>query len=260
MITFSVVLFNNSISEVYNFYKNFDDFSIDFEIIFVDNGDLNLEIDLANLANVRYFKAGRNLGYGNGHNFAFSRRNSSSYYYVVCNLDIIFKLSEIVPYLARLNDRVLLVSPKFIGNGSGIPRIIPFPCSVTIRKFGYLFKLPRLVELVEMNSSYKNDEKYLEVASGAFMLLKTMTFLNIGGFDKFMWMYIEDWDLSYRIWKKGRVLYVPGIVVEHRYNTRRGKSLSLVISFVFNLCLFKLKHQFPFDRFRFRIKRIIKNK
>ena len=56
-------------------------------------------------------------------------------------------------------------------------------------------------------------------------------FNNIGGFDKKMWMYIEDWDISRKFWDRGSILYLPTLIVKHDYSSSGLKSLRLSISF-----------------------------
>jgi GT2 family glycosyltransferase len=257
MITFSVVLYNNSIEEIELFFENFNGkCAFDYEIIFVDNSSNDRLQGFYFNDNVKYVFPSENLGYARGHNLAFFNKSICSEYFIVLNLDVKFDVQMLRMSLHRLNSEVLLISPKFVGNGSGIPRVVPFPFSVTIRKLGYMFGIRSLIEIVELNSYYTSTERFLQVASGAFMIFKSETFEKLGGFDKKMWMYIEDWEISYRVWKVGRILYLPDLVVAHTYTTRGKKSLKLLLSFGLNLLRFKLLHQFPRDLNRSRIKSI----
>ena len=54
--------------------------------------------------------------------------------------------------------------------------------------------------------------------SGAAFIARHDLFVRLGGFDAAFFMYVEDTDLSCRVWLTGlRCLYVPGSVVAHRY-------------------------------------------
>lgn len=260
MITYSVVLYNNSKTDIDRFLSCIDfnqrDEKQRCEVIFVDNSEVGINLDYPLSSRINYVKSDSNLGFGNGHNLAFSLRSKESNFFVICNLDIVFNSSDVIKSLAYLSGDVLLVSPRFVGSGANIPRVIPFPGSVLMRKIGIFFGIRSLREKIEKNYLYGDSNRYIEVASGAFMLMKSKTFLDLGGFDSRMWMFIEDWDLSYRIWKMGKILYLPSLIVIHSYSTKGRKNMKLIGSFARNLILFKFKHQFPFDRNRSRIKQM----
>jgi len=54
--------------------------------------------------------------------------------------------------------------------------------------------------------------------SGAAFIARRDVFIRLGGFDASFFMYVEDTDLSWRVWLMGlRCCYVPESVVAHRY-------------------------------------------
>ncbi|MHB8896123.1 MAG: glycosyltransferase family 2 protein [Candidatus Geothermincolia bacterium] len=56
----------------------------------------------------------------------------------------------------------------------------------------------------------------VEWVSGAFMALRRRALQDIGGFDEGYFMYVEDVDLCWRMWKAAwRVTYLPGAEVYH---------------------------------------------
>lgn len=60
-------------------------------------------------------------------------------------------------------------------------------------------------------------------ASGAFCLLRRDLWQELGGFDGEFFAYLEDADLSLRVWQSGRrVVFVPDAVAEHRYEFSRN--------------------------------------
>lgn len=53
------------------------------------------------------------------------------------------------------------------------------------------------------------------IVSGCFMLFRTDALKALGGFDERYFLYFEDFDLSLRAQKLGRVVYYPGVRIQH---------------------------------------------
>lgn len=255
MISISLVIYNNTQEEIKAFIDNLKDTVIDYELIIVDNSERRILTNIKAMEKIKYIYSGVNLGYGKGHNLAVKNRSSESKYLLICNLDVRFNLDDVYTSIKNeIKDKVEAISPKFKGKGSQIPRYYPFFGSVFIRVIGKTLKIPFLSNLIEKNHLYTNEKKFIPIASGAFVIIKTDTFKKLGGFDPRMWMYIEDWDLSRRIWNNGgRIIYDPQLEVEHDYSTEGSKSLKMIKSFLKNLILFKIKHQFPIDVKKYHI-------
>lgn len=259
MITISVVLYKNTKEEIMEYIKMISPSKNSIEIVFVDNSPAPIYTNFEELYLVKYFFVNKNLGYGAGHNFAFKKRNKNNKYFIVSNLDINLSVKDLIHSVKYLSGEIFAISPNFIGKGSKYPRFFPFTGSVILRLIGRALKINFLVELVERNKLYVDSFRWIPIASGALILMKSKTFLNINGFNEKMWMYIEDWDLSRKLWNKGRILYNPNLRVNHHHTTSGIKSLKLSISFLLNLILFKLKYQFPYDFQRSKIHKICKN-
>ena len=57
-------------------------------------------------------------------------------------------------------------------------------------------------------------------AKSAASVIRKALFDKIGGFDEDYYMYLEETDLSWRVWLSGhRVVFIPGSVVYHAFNT-----------------------------------------
>lgn len=57
-------------------------------------------------------------------------------------------------------------------------------------------------------------------AKSAASIIRKGLFEKIGGFDKDFYMYLEETDLSWRVWLSGfRVVFIPQAVVYHAFNT-----------------------------------------
>lgn len=57
-------------------------------------------------------------------------------------------------------------------------------------------------------------------AKSAASIIRAGLFRKIGGFDEDYYMYLEETDLSWRVWLAGfRVVFIPGAIVYHAFNT-----------------------------------------
>lgn len=87
-------------------------------------------------------------------------------------------------------------------------------------------------------------DQYVEVLAGAFMLIPRNVLQKIGGFDEAFFMYGEDIDLSYRIFRAGYKNYYlsdPAIIHFKGESTSKS-SLSYVKNFYQAMSIFVNKH------------------
>ena len=57
-------------------------------------------------------------------------------------------------------------------------------------------------------------------AKSAASIIRKDLFDKVGGFDESYYMYLEETDLSWRVWLAGsRVVFIPGAIVYHAFNT-----------------------------------------
>jgi GT2 family glycosyltransferase len=69
-----------------------------------------------------------------------------------------------------------------------------------------------------------NQVRFVGSPSGCSMLLKKSIFLEMGGFDKDYFAYLEDVDFGWRCWLKGyKTYYIPQSIVYHKYGSTGGK-------------------------------------
>jgi GT2 family glycosyltransferase len=92
------------------------------------------------------------------------------------------------------------------------------------------YEHPKLYNPATLNTTWN---------SAAALMIKRHVFEAVGGFDKKIFMYCEDVDLSWRIRSKGYVLkYLHFCKVEHHsYTNHYGNSLKVVNSIIYNLLL-----------------------
>lgn len=126
-----------------------------------------------------------NEGFGCGHHFAINKGKSS--YVLVTNVDLEFEVKS----LRNLMCQAVSDAPDV--------------ASWELRQKPY--EHPKYVDPITLETSW---------SSHACILLRRNAYIDVGGYDKKIFMYGEDVELSYRFRKSGYCLkYVPSAVVHH---------------------------------------------
>lgn len=162
-------------------------------LIFVDNDSTDQTVSAiddviakysSTFSSVKLFRR-PNLGFGAGHNFAM--RKAATEYVLVSNVDLQFEFETIkvlVEY--ALNDRMKTAS---------------WEC----RQKPY--EHPKYFDPVTLETSW---------SSHACVLISRSAYLSVGGYEKKIFMYGEDVEISYRFRDQGfSTKYVPDAVVWH---------------------------------------------
>lgn len=168
------------------------------------------------------------MGFGANHNQAFSYCESE--FFCVLNPDISFDHNAFAQLLkSDLVDKIGLIAPivkNLDGDIEDSVRKFPSPSSILYRRlFGY-----------RDGYSYSLGDAnfYAEWVGGMFMLFKSHAFKTVRGFDEAYYLYVEDVDISTRLWGAGyKVLVCPNVVVLHdarRASRRNFKHLCWHIS------------------------------
>lgn len=168
-----------------------------------------------------------NKGFGFGHNQIISRINSDLH--LILNADIEFEedtLSVLSNYLLKYKDAVL-VTPEIRNTDNSIqhlPKKYPkfkYILSSTISTFSK-YRTP----YTRSNENLLNPT-LIEISTGCFMLCRTAELKKTGGFDDNFFLYFEDFDLSLRLRKYGKLIYHPGTHVKHFWHRDSKKSRKL---------------------------------
>jgi hypothetical protein len=198
----------------------------DVEIIVVDNAspDMSAEI-VRNLRSVRLIQLTSNVGYGEACNIG--ARNSSGVYLVFLNNDTIVRerwLSELLSWLedwrnaAACSKATLPTAPETIDSCGGISDIYGFAWS---RGNG------------EIDRGQYDDSPSCFYAVGSSLAIRKDVFAAVGGFDKELFMYLEDVDLSWRLRLLGfNIRCASGSKVIHRSGISGMKATD--IEYLFN--------------------------
>ena len=183
---------------------------IKYEIIVVDNDSLDgsakaLEKIAKDETNhLTYFQTGSNLGFGQGNNFGVERANGR--YILLLNTDMIVlnrAIEKLYNFYVAQEKRVHFLGAKLL-NCDLTPQ--PSPCR--------FFTLPVAFATLLLKGDYwgltrSSPDKFKKVdwITGACILTTKKIYERLGGFDKNIFMYMEEVDLLYRAKKLGLNTY-----------------------------------------------------
>lgn len=181
---------------------------------------------------VRVLSGQGNVGYGAGHNLAI--RDGATDFHLVLNPDVLVAedaLAEAARFMAARSD-VGLLSPRVTDEAGRLQYLCkryPSPLVLALRGFA-----PRLIKaaFARYLANYEmrdviDDTHVVEdvpIASGAFMFCRTSALAAVEGFDPGFFLYFEDFDLSLRLARHARIVYVPAVHIVHfgGHSARKG--------------------------------------
>jgi len=224
-ISASIVLYRNDTGEVVAAVKSTRSSSLQVACTVVDNSPTpDLREPLTD-SGAKYIFAGRNLGFGGGHNLALNACLRQSKYHIVVNPDIYFtgKVIETLYNFMEEHPDVGWVMPRIEypdGTDQGLRKLIPAPLDLIVRRFlgglGELLFRKRWTryELGDIDMTVPREVPCL---SGCFMFLRTSVLQEVGLFDERYFMYMEDVDLCRRVGRVSKCVYFPYAAVTHGY-------------------------------------------
>lgn len=181
---------------------------------------------------IQYLPLASNRGFGAGHNEVLQRLVSD--FHLVLNPDVELQDDALRTGLTLLmdNEDVALASPKvFSGGGEQefLCKRYPSVLVLLLRGFAPRF-LRRLfrqqLAAYEMRDLCHGDRQVnVAIASGCFMLVRTPDLRAISGFNEDFFLYFEDFDLSLRLGKEGRLVFDPDMRIIHHggYAANKGR-------------------------------------
>ncbi len=221
-ITASLVLFHNDPLLYVKTIQSFLD-GCDGQLYVIDNSSIPLEHDLFKFPRVHYMHAGKNLGFGRGHNKAISELPKDSDFHLLLNPDIYFE-SDVLPYLGKImqeNSDIGALMPKIVYPSLELQhlcKLLPSPLDLIFRRFVPCTSVRELINnRYELRSLRQDRRADIPFLSGCFLLLRTSLLHKVGGFDARYFMYMEDVDLVRRIGDFSRTVYDPCVYVVHAY-------------------------------------------
>lgn len=250
-ITVSIVLYKHSkqfLEPLLNVLLKCDDV---FTIYLINNGYCEWVNDLSG-GKIHGISGHGNIGYGRGHNLAIAKlTESNSTYHIICNPDIVIMedtIKKILQYAEQNNFGLLM--PKILypsGEVQQLCKLLPTPIDLILRRF-----IPNLAKY----SNYVIDASHLEIPvcipslSGCFMFTRTSCLVDCKGFDERFFMYLEDVDLSRRLFNKYGSIFNPNFLVVHNFEKSSYKNLKMFIFHMISAIKYFNKWGWIFDKER----------
>lgn len=167
------------------------------------------------------------FGFGKNHNQA--SKYCSNEYFCILNPDVRIYSNPFRQLLPELTHEVALVAPLIVnaeGQIEDSARYFPTPLNIFSRIMGFSSGRYPLGSADAMCEP--------DWIAGMFLLIKRPCFESIFGFDERYFLYLEDADLSLRLWKSGfKIRLCKGASVVHmaqRASHKKIKYLMLHIS------------------------------
>jgi hypothetical protein len=196
---------------------NSDSDQLDLDLL-----DTDKQLMLALGVELRLLHGHGNIGYGSAHNLILNKLKNE--FHLILNPDVVTQpdtLSTGIEFLQN-NPEVVLVSPHAIdeaGNKQFLCKRVPSLFTFLVRGFfPASIKKPFQARLArfEMHDLPEDEASTdIPIVSGCFMLSRTDTLKEINGFDERYFLYFEDFDLSLRMGKLGKLAYLPTMKIIH---------------------------------------------
>lgn len=222
MITASLVTYNTPDEEITHSLELLSNSCVT-KVWVIDNSSSPAIRDICSRYSIATYIPSTNIGYGAAHNIAISHALSSgACYHAVLNTDLDYHPStfrSIVQYLDSHPD-VGMVQPRLVtpdGQMIHSCRLLPTPFDLIIRRF-----LPKCCFKQRRNRYLLTDldpdtEHNIPYHQGSFMTLRLKAIEQEGVFDTKFFMYSEDIDLTRRIHRHWRTMYIPYPTVIHTH-------------------------------------------
>jgi len=188
---------------------------------------------LAAFDEVDLIRSERNVGFGGGHNLSIlSPAAADSDFHLVLNPDVELDedaLYHAVEYLESHSEVVAIV--PWARTGDGLPCYLakgePSVMVLFLRAYLPWVGLPSLRRRLDRyelrpESERRRTIENVPMASGCFLFARSPVLRALGGFSPHYFLYFEDFDLSIRMRRRGRVDFVPDVrLIHHGGNVAR---------------------------------------
>lgn len=203
------------------------------EIIVVDSASTDDTVQIIkdlNISNVTIIELDQNVGFAKSNNIGVEQAKSENILFL--NPDTIIIESGLEEVFKILNSEIGVVGCRLLNNdGSLQPSCYNFetPKNLFLEQFMLGKFLPqRLKEEYTPYLGKHEKVKNVDWVIGAFIAMKKSCFTDIGGFSEDYFLYAEDMDLCYKVWKikKKKIMFYPYYSIIHLGGQSEKKSFA----------------------------------
>ena len=198
---------------------------------------------------VLYSAQASNRGFGFGHNTVLPLLMSD--FHLVLNPDVELEEDTLLVGLTSLlqSDEIALTSPLVMG-GNGEQEFLckRYPSVLVLLLRGFAPRFVRRLFHQRLAAYEMRDvcsgatQVNVTIASGCFMLVRTKALHAVSGFNDAFFLYFEDFDLSLRLAKQGRLVFDPAMRIVHHGGYAASKGWRHLAYFINSGVVFFNRH------------------
>lgn len=233
-ITASIVIYKEEITVLQKAINSFVESPFAKKLFLIDNSPSNRIQDHIDHPKIEYIFSDQNVGFGKGHNRSLELlKNEEADFHLILNPDVVFNPEILVRLTSELNknSQLSMIAPKVLFPDKSLQytaRRFPKLKELLFRFFNVSNRLTRSQEYRDIGL---DSSLYPDFVHGSFMLFNTADLLELNGFDKRFFMYMEDVDICRRIDELGKKkMYLPSASIQHEL--RKGSSKKLNLFFI----------------------------
>lgn len=201
---------------------------LSYEIIVVDNASrINpAELFKSEFPNVRFIISPENLGFGKANNLGVQYAQGKYIFFLNSDTILLNDAVSVLFHFANANPSVGICGANlYDGNNKPDLSYFKFPTLSEELKTFFSDKYSRLKTYSIHN--FGTEPQRVDCISGADLMIKKETFINIGGFDPDFFLYYEETEMTWRLKKKGLLVYsVPQAKIIHYHGMSSEPSVS----------------------------------
>ena len=191
-----------------------------------------------------------NLGYGSTINRFVRSLPSLPEYLAFLNTDISWEPGTFEKSIGFMNNNksCVLMVPKILNPDQSIAYLCkrnPTLLALISRRFipdflktKALKKYDRWFCMRECDYSLTIESSYL---SGCCMVVRSLPFIDLGGFDERYFLYLEDADLTRSMQKYGSCLHVPSLSIVHQWQRGSYNNIKLMYWNILSFFIYSIK-------------------
>lgn len=182
---------------------------------------------------IHYYTHHKNYGFGFSHNQNFKLcKNLNFDYFCIVNPDVIIPKNTIPQFvsLAELNPSYGLFSGLIYGTDGALHLVhkkLPTFKSYVFDQINKTLGTRLPVDDFTFPITKTDKPVSIPILSGCFLFLTKSHYDELGGFDNKIFLYFEDYDISYRSYIKGKSLVDPSICIIHHWQRDSHRSIKL---------------------------------